>query len=178
MSPEINLISVDNEATLQTAKALLITRIVAIASLFFISVSAVVIFILNLMNPTASIKNQQNQVLQNLATFKNKSASLALLNDRLKNISAISLKRKNYNPEIDKILSLASSGVSPDGLTLDNNKISFRVTSSSLLDIGQFLDSIINLSDKNQTLKNVNIDNLNANVGAGTYSLSISAELL
>lgn len=178
MIPDINLISVDNKETLQIAKALLVTRIIAIASLLFISISAVVIFILNLTNPTSSIKNQQNSVLQQLTTLKNKSASVTLLNDRLRNISAITLKRKNYNSKIDKILSLTSSEVTPDSLTLNDNKISLRVSSNSLLNIGQFLDSLVNLSDKKEVLKNLTVDSLSANIGGGTYSLSISAEVL
>jgi len=178
MSPDINLISADDKRTLQVAKALLITRIVAVVLLFFISISAVVIFILNFANSTSSIKNQQNSVLKQLTTFKKKSANVALLNDRLRNISAITLKRKDYNPKIDKILSLASPVVTPDSLALDENKISLRVSSNSLLNIGQFLDSLVNLSAKKDTLKNVTVDNLNVNVSTGIYSLSISAEIL
>lgn len=153
MSPDINLISEEDKQTLQMAKVLLISRVVAVISLLFISICAVVIFILNLTNPTSSIKKQQNDVLQQLTAFKNKSTNVALLNDRLRNISAITLKRKDYNPQIDRILSLTSSAVTPDSLILNENKISLRVSSNSLLNMGQFLDSLVNLSNKRKFLK-------------------------
>lgn len=178
MNTDINLVSAENKETLQIEKLLFITRILAVVSLFLVLFSAIIIFILNFINPLSSIRNQQNAVLQNLTILKNKSADYALLGNRLQNIFIITSKRTDYTSDFDKIFSLATNGISADAISLTTNKVSFTVSSNSLLVMAGFLDGIFNLQDKKVALKNISIDNLMVNFSNSTYSLSISAQLL
>jgi len=93
MSADINLGSTENKQSIKIEHALLIIRIAAVVAAIFVLASASIVFILNLTNPMSSIKNQQNQVLQNLNSYKNKSGNYNLLNERLRDISMITLKK-------------------------------------------------------------------------------------
>jgi len=178
MSADINLASTENKQSIKIEHALLIIRIAAVVAAIFVLASASIVFILNLTNPMSSIKNQQNQVLQNLNSYKNKSGNYNLLNERLRDISMITLKRTDYTEQLNKIVSLIGSDTSADTLTIVDNKFTLGISSTSLLSISHFLDAVFDVSDKSKTFTNLNIDSLTTNVGTGNYSLYISGQIL
>ncbi len=178
MSNDINLISNKDAASLKAGKRLKQVRVVAVISLVAVALISVIIFIINSQNPLASIKKDENSTLQSISYLNKKTAKLAIINNRLKDISDILQKRKNYTSAINTMLQLMPPGVSTAALELNKNDVVLVVSSNSLLSIDKFLNSIIDLSSKKQVISSVIIESLVVNNKTGSYSLSIKTTLL
>lgn len=178
MSNDINLISNKDAASLKAKKRLKQVRIVAIISLVIVALLSIIVFIINSQTSLAGIKKDENSTLQSISYLDKKSAKLAVINNRLGDISDILQKRKNYTSAINTLLQLMPPGVSTTALELDKNDVLLVINSNSLLSIDKFLNSIIELSSKEQVIGSVFIESLVVNNKTGIYSLSIKTTLL
>ena len=178
MSNDINLISNKDAASLNAKKRLKQIRIIAIASLVVVALLSIIIFIINSQTSLSGIKKDQNSTIQSISYLNKKSAKLAIINNRLKDISDIMEKRKNYTNTINTLLQLMPPGVSTTTLELSKKDVVLIVHSNSLLSIDKFLNSIIDLSSKKQVISSVIIESLIINQKTGSYSLSLKTTLL
>ncbi len=178
MSNDINLVSNKDAAFLKAEKRLKQIKVVAVISLVVVALISVLIFIINSQTSLASIKKDENSTLQSISYLNKKAAKLAIINNRLEDISDILQKRKNYTGAINALLQLMPPGVSTTALELNKNDVVLVVNSSSLLSIDKFLNSIIDLSSKKQVISSVIIESLVVNNKTGIYSLSIKTTLL
>ncbi|MCL5019480.1 MAG: hypothetical protein M1426_03240 [Patescibacteria group bacterium] len=178
MNNDINLISNKDAASLNAKKRLKQIRIIAIASLVVVALLSIIIFIINSQTSLSGIKKDQNSTIQSISYLNKKSAKLAIINNRLKDISDIMEKRKNYTNTINTLLQLMPPGVSTTTLELSKKDVVLIVHSNSLLSIDKFLNSIIDLSSKKQVISSVTIESLIINPKTGSYSLSLKTILL
>src|ERR1035437_451551 len=178
MNNDINLISNKDTAFLKAKNRLKQTRTIAIISLVIIALVSIVVFIINSQTSLTGIKNDENSTLQNISYLNKKAAKLAIINNRLKDISDILGKRKNYTNAINTLLQLMPPGLSTSTLELDKKDVALVVNSNSLLLIDKFLNSIIDLSAKKQVIGSVTIESLIVNPKTGNYSLSVITTLL
>jgi hypothetical protein len=178
MNNDINLISNKDTAFLKSKNRLKQTRTIAIISLVIIALVSIVVFIINSQTSLTGIKNDENSTLQNISYLNKKAAKLAIINNRLKDISDILGKRKNYTNTINTLLQLMPPGLSTSTLELDKKDVALAVNSNSLLLIDKFLNSIIDLSAKKQVIGSVTIESLVVNPKTGNYSLSVITTLL
>ncbi len=178
MNNDINLISNKDASALKEKKRLKQVRTAAIGSLVTVAIVSILVFVINSQSSLASIKKDQNSTLTNISYLNKKAAKLAVVNSRLKDISAILEKRKNYTNAINTLLQLMPPGVNTTTLELEKNDVTLIVNSKSLLSLDKFLNSTIDLASKKQVITGVKIESLTVNTKAGTYSLSIKATLL
>lgn len=178
MSNDINLISNNDAASLKAKKRLKLTRTIAIISLVIVALLSIMVFVINSQTSLDKIKKDQNSTLQSISYLNKKTAKLAIINNRLKDISDIMEKRKNYTSTINTLLQLMPPGVSTTTLELGKQDVVLVVHSNSLLLIDKFLNSIIDLSFKKQIISKVTIESLIVNPKTGGYSLSIKTTLL
>lgn len=178
MNSEINLISKNDAQAIKEKKRLKTIRAIAVVSLVFIALTSVLIFIISSQLSLSSIRKDENSTLQSISFLNKKAAKLAIMNDRLKDISDILQKRKNYISAINTLLQLMPPDVYTATLELDKKNVLLVVNSRSLLSIDKFLNSIIDLSSKKQTINGVIIESLTVNEKTGNYSLSIKIILL
>jgi len=178
MNNEINLISNKDADSLKTQKRLKQTRTIAIVSLAIVALLSVIIFIINTQSSLAGIKKDQNSTIQSITYLNKKAAKLAIINNRLKDISSILEKRKNYTSVINTLLRLMPPGVTTTTLELGKKEVILVVHANSLLLIDKFLNSVIDLSLKKQIINTVTINSLSVNKKTGIYSLSIKTTLL
>ncbi|MCL6096445.1 MAG: hypothetical protein M1444_02050 [Patescibacteria group bacterium] len=178
MSNDINLVSNKDEAFLKEKRRLKQVRTIAVVSLVVTALASVLIFIINSQTSLSSIKKDENSTLSNISYLNKKAAKLAIVNERLKNISDILQKRKNYTNAINTLLQLMPPDVYTATLELDKNDVFLVANSNSLLSIDKFLNGIIDLSFKKQILGSVTIESLSVNAKTGNYSISIKSKLL
>jgi len=178
MNNDINLISNKDVASLKAKKRLKLTRTIAIASLVIATLLSIIVFIINTQTSLSSIKKDENSTLQSISYLNKKTAKLAIINNRLKDISDILEKRKNYTSAINTLLQLMPPGLSTTTLELSKKDVLLVVHSNSLLLIDKFLNSIIDLSSKKQVISSVTIESLTTNQKTGSYSLSVKTSLL
>ncbi len=178
MSNDINLVSNKDEASLKEKRRLRQVRVIAVVSLVVVALASVLIFIINSQTSLSSIKKDENSTLANISYLNKKAAKLAIVNERLKNISDILQKRKNYTSAINTLLQLMPPGVYTATLELDKNDVFLVANSNSLLSIDKLLNGVIDLSSKKQVIGSVRIESLTVNVKTGNYSISIKTKLL
>jgi hypothetical protein len=178
MNNDINLISNNDAASLKAKKRLKQTRTVAIVSLVIVALVSIIVFVINIQTSLTGIKNDENSTLQSISYLNKKTAKLAVINNRLIDISDILKKRTNYTNAINTLLQLMPPGLSTTSLEIDKKDVSFVVNASSLLLIDKFLNSVIDLSAKKQVISGVLIESIIANQKTGSYSLSVKTTLL
>ncbi|MCL5434901.1 MAG: hypothetical protein M1405_00745 [Patescibacteria group bacterium] len=178
MSNDINLVSNKDEASLKEKRRLKQVRMIAVVSLVVTALVSVLIFIINSQTSLSSIKKDEDSTLSNISYLNKKAAKLAIVNERLKNISDILQKRKNYTNAINTLLQLMPPDVYTATLELDKNDVFLVANSNSLLSIDKFLNGIIDLSSKKQVIGSVTVESLSVNAKTGNYSISIKSKLL
>lgn len=177
MNSNINLILSKEGQSFKKKKRIKLLNSIALGLLLVVAAVSVVLFILNTLNPLSSIKKDQLATINNIATLKERSGKLVMVNDRLKNISEINQKRKIFSSLIDYLISLLGD-LKINFLEIDNKSISFSVTSNSLLEENQFLQKLIEKSSKKEMIKDLMIDSLTVNEKTGLYLLTLRATVL
>jgi len=178
MNNDINLVSNKDTASLKAKKRLKQTRAIAIVSLVIVASLSIIVFIINSQTSLAGIKKDENSTIQSISYLNKKTAKLAIINNRLRDVSDILEKRKNYTNAVNTLLQLMAPGLSTTTLELGEKDVTLVVHSDSLLLIDKFLNSIIDLSSKKQIISGVTIDSLIFDQKAGNYSLSVRTTLL
>jgi hypothetical protein len=178
MSNDINLISNNDTASLKAKKRLKLARIIAIISLGIVALLSILIFIINSQNSLPSVKKDENSTIQSISYLSKKTAKLAIINNRILEISDILGKRKNYTSAINAFLQLMPAGLTTTDLELNKKDVILVVQSNSLISIDKFLNSMIALSAKKQVIDSLIIENLTVNQKTGSYAISFKTTLL
>jgi len=178
MSNNINLVSNKDEDSLKAKKRLKQVRAIAVISLAIVAFLSIIIFIINSQTSLEGIKKDENSTLQSISYLNKKAAKLAIVNNRVKDVSDILQKRKNYTSAINTLLQLMPPGLSTTTLELGKKDVTVVVRSNSLLLIDKFLNSMMELSAKKQVISSLTIENLVVNQKTGSYSLSLKTTLL
>lgn len=178
MNSEINLISNNDAASIKEQKRLKTVRYAAVVCLILVALISVLIFVINSQIALSSIKKDENSTLQSISSLNSKAAKLTIINSRVKDISTILQKRKNYTSAINTLQQQMTPDVHMTSLELDKNDILFVVNSNSLLSLNKFLDNIITLASNNKLLNSVLIESLTVNEKTGSYALIVKATLL
>ncbi len=177
MNSDINLVS-GQLALSKDAKRLRNLRLIATFSLLGVVFLSVLLFLLSRVFSPASIVEQQEAVMNNIASLQVKQSKLSLLGQRLNDISIIINKRANYDIVLTSILAQSPVGVSVTSLSIDKQKISIIVSSSSLLSMNEFIAVLKGMVEKKQYLKNVTINGLTLSGKSTGYLLTLDLDLL
>ncbi len=178
MNNDINLVSSQESTSLNEKKRLKMIRVTAVVSLTVVALSSILIFILYSSLSLSSIKKDQDSTLNSISFLHKKSAELAIINNRLTDITNILQKRKNYTNAIATIRQQMPAGVSTTDLEINKDNVVLIVSSNSLQSIDTFLNNVISLSQKQKVVSKIFIESLTVNEKSGSYSLSLSATLL
>lgn len=178
MNNDINLISGDLGVSSRATRKLERVKLIATVAVVGVGLLSILLFLLNRVFSPQSIIKQQNEVIASIATLADKQAKLIVLNQRVNDISAIFKKRTNYDLVLSAILADSPTNVSITSLSVDKAKISSIVSSSSLISLNDFIDSLKGMVEKKQFLKNVTINNLNLNGKTSGYILTLDMDLL
>jgi len=177
MSNSINLVSTNVVGLEKELKRLKIFRIAAVICLIFVSLLSLLAFILNITLPIESVKKEQQGFITQISGFDKKLTQYTLLSDRVKNISSVISKRKDYGPQVSVLFGITPTDVSIDTLNIEAGKLVLDVSSSSLLSVNKFIDDIVALGTKSKVVKNIIIEGLTLNVASGKFALSLQADV-
>lgn len=177
-STDINLVSGKAYQLEKELKRLKILRITAVASLVSVSLISVLLFLITILLPISSVKKDQEKTLSSIALLREKLTKYSLINDRIKNISEINLKRKNYSIITNSLIDKVPSGLTVDILTIEDATISISVSGVSLIPTNEYIDTVIVMGDKKQGIKNLTVESLVLNNNTGKYILTLQADVL
>lgn len=178
MSNDINLVSSKSHQFQKELKRLKILKITAVGFLALIVLTSLTLFLLTITLPTSSIKKEQEQTLSNISTLHEKLVKYTLINDRVNNIASIVKSRKNYAKTANVILSKLPTDLIVESINIEEGALSLVISGPSLTAINTYLDDVIELGDKEDTIKNLVIQGLTANASSGKYTLTIEADIL
>lgn len=178
MNNDINLVSDKNLNVFALKAREKIFRNVAIGTLSVVVFFSILLFILTSTSPLSSIKKNEASALYAISFLHGKSVKLHLLNDRLKNISAVLLTRKDYTKTVNSILSQIPSDATANTFEIDKDIMTLKVNSKSLIPINKFIDSFIDLSKSKKIVKDIIITGLTLDKQTGAYSLSVKAKII
>jgi hypothetical protein len=65
-----------------------------------------------------------------------------------------------------------------DGLQIDTGKITFSVSSTSLISINQFIDSMVGFNSQGKVINNLVMQGLSLDTTSGKYDLNMQANIL
>lgn len=145
MYADINLATKKEKNTPKNKQVDLLKR-ASFIILFVVASLSVIVFLLNLRFSVASIKKQQKAAIQNLSTYDQTAIKIFLLNSRLSDISSILNSRVKYNDSVGKIIFSATSSMTIEDFSVSKKKLIITVLSPSLIDLNDFLNSILSYS--------------------------------
>lgn len=175
---EINLLPKIRESLIKRQKTVRTLRLISVAFLLATTISSLVLFFLSTSSPISSLKQEENKVLSQLSSHKEKTERMFVIRERLKHISDILDKRGDYETEITLITDKLPPLVTIDSFSVSQNAITIITSSSSLLSLKTFSDNITDIALNKKVFSKVSFDDLVYDGASGKYSLSIKADLL
>ena len=169
----INLVSGENEQAKSEKKKLKKVRLIAFFSLIIVALFSVIVFLINITLPIQSVIQDQKVTSDSIFLLHGKLVKLYLIKDRVNNLSAILLQRKDYIAPVDKIFALLPSDLSVDGLVLDKNILTLTISGNSLSSINEFIDAVVTLGANKKLISDIGIQGIKLDSSAGNYSLSL-----
>lgn len=146
MSIDINLI---NKETSENSKDVRLRKIKSISfiTLFVVGLLSIVLFLINFRFSANYVKRQQNELITGLSPYDETASKIFLLNQRLSDISEILSNRKKHHKKASKIIENIPTTVVITEFRIDDSGIQIEVSSSSLLQLNNFLNNILSLSE-------------------------------
>ncbi len=178
MNSNINLLAKKEDVNFKEKKRVKILKIIAYSVLGATALTVVVLIIFYSQLKLSNIKKDQESAIKNMTYLHEKSAKLMSINDRIKTISEIYKKKKDYQATIATLAKQIPSSVRINGIDITKDEVDMRIASSSLYDIKILIDRMITLADGKKTIQNLTIDSLSLNAKDNRYNLVFSAKLL
>jgi Tfp pilus assembly protein PilN len=177
MSNNINLITPRKEESSSDKKKAKIIKNIGFIFLGVIVLFSIVIFIVNLLFSTSSLKRQQQEAIAQIASLNEVSSKLFVLNNRIASISKIIKTRKDMSL-LESLSRIIPDTVKIRTFTFDKDKTSFTLNSPSLLPLDNYINQLINKAIKKDMIQSLTINSLTINKKTKEYYLSLTINLL
>lgn len=175
-SIDINLAGVGPAISAKNKKLVRLRR-GSLAFIVMVGALSVILFVLNLFSPLNSIKKEQDGLLASITASQEKAVKIAIVNERASSISKIYKERPDYTNVLDLAVRNISEGVTTSGLNIDESSVTITVSSSSLLSLNNFLNSLIDDASQNSQVKSVSMESLSASDISTFYLMSVKINL-
>lgn len=178
MSSNINFLLNKNSDLVKQKKGLKIIRIASVVVLVVVTLLSIVVFFLNRSLYPASLKKEQESIVQSMNFLRNREAKLTVVNNRIENISSILNERLDYYKVISTLLQKLPDGVFVERIKVDKKTILLSVSSSSLLPISEFINNLIDMAKEKEIISALTLDFLTIDQKTrSSYSVSLTANL-
>ncbi len=170
MNNDINLLITRPKKDLaKLAKKLKMLRMFAMAFLFLIASTSIILFIFISTSPLPALKQQENTALINLATLHTRMGKLLLVQDQMKDISLITTKRTTFDMTYTEISSVLPDGMQLESFRITKQAVSLSLSSSALSDIDAYLTSLKDLAEKKKLFSSVTLSGFALNKQLNKY---------
>jgi len=176
MNKDINFLATKTSEKAKKKKGLMLVKVIAIFSLIFVALLSVLVYYVNGKIYPQALRSERDSLLRRLSTLHNREAKLAIVSNRIENISELIDKRVDYSKLISKFFEKMPSGIKVDNLRLDKQTILLTISSNSLLPINEFIDGLIELG-KEKEISVLLLDSLSTSEASSAYSVSLTANL-
>lgn len=162
MSSNINLLGnkIENKTLSKFFTKISILRFIATGLIFVVSVSSIILFILISISPLPALQEQEKAVGEALAQQSSDIATIAVINDRSKDISRLLAQRQSFDTIIDRVRSKMPNGMSVTAFTVTKDTLSITVASKSLSSLDQFINKLIQAAEEKKDFSRVTLGDL------------------
>lgn len=175
-SIDINLVST-GKGDQGKEKKLQKIRIISTGFILVIGLLSVLVFILNISSPLGKIKQQEDSILSQITAQQDRAAKLAIINERITTVSKIYKQRPDYNYILNLILTKKTDNTKLVGMDLGESSVTVSLSSSSLLTLNNFLNSIIDSSKKSEKINSVFLDSLSVSQTSSSYTMAVKINI-
>lgn len=153
-------------------------RLAMVGILFFVSVTAVILFIMVTISPLPSLQAQEQTLQSTLARSKDTIIKLALINDRTTTIQSLLAKRQTPSNAFSLVQRKLDSTMTVISLQSDSTGMMITVDSSSLLSIDSFLNGLIDYVQNKKMFSQVTLVSLTNDVSSNAYEATVQLNYL
>lgn len=179
MSSGINLLGHKEQTPISPfANRMRLLRGIAVAFLFIVSVSSMILSILIAVSPLPQLQKQEEASLATMGQFHPDIAKLALVNDRANNISQLLASRSNFDQIIELVKNQMPQGIAITSLTMSKNAIALTVSSASLNQLDVFMNNLVRVSQGQKNFSKVTMTDLSIDEEKNLYLLTINIGVL
>lgn len=173
MYGDINLVA-DKESSASSKSKLKKIRSISYLVLFLVTISSVLIFILNIRYSVNSVREQQTSVLNNLSIYNESVVKLIFLNQRLADIKVIFEDKTNYQELLTSFFSTLPPSVTIESYDINEGKFNLTLSSESLLALNESLNTILSTAN-DQGISDVVLSSLTNS--SSSYLMAVSMTL-
>ena len=178
MSKNINLLPKKNKPQDSHEELLIFFKRIATVTVIITIGSSLLFFLLTINPSFSAVKQQENNVLTNLSFTQGKIAKYVVIKNRLVSVAKILHTRYPMNAVVSKLEDQFPPDISIDSLEISNKTLSFSLTSASLLSLNTVITNMTSLLNSKNILKRITVQSIVSNPFAGTYTLTVHADLL
>lgn len=176
MNTNINLLLHADRETLERKRRVKTLSFIAIMFLAGVGAISLIIFLLVQITNIPSIKKEQNDVRERISKLQNKQAKLFLVNNRIDNIEKILQKRIDLAKVTDFLLAKTPGGLFIEDLEIDDKAVVMTVQSTSLLAIGELINSLTDMVKKKEIISSLTLSALVFDESKNSYQASVRAQ--
>ena len=107
-----------------------------------------------------------------------RTAKLLHIKDRLASIAKILKGRSSYDVLLSQVQLMVPQDVTVDDIEVQKGSLTMTLSSTSLLSLSNFLDSIADITTNRQLFSSVAINSIMADSTIGKYSVVVKAKVL
>lgn len=150
-----------------------ILRFGAMAILFIVGVSSVILSILIVFSPLPRLQDDEQKARRDLSAYRIDINKLAFINDRGDGIRQILKKRSYYDKKLDAIKNKLPAGVTLDGLTIVKKSYTLKFSSNNLASLDEFLNSIVTVTGGGREFLRVYLTSLSVDEDKNRFVLIV-----
>lgn len=179
MNNGINLLDPHNKTeSVIASKRITAMRFTAIALLFIVSVSSIVLFIMVALSPLPELQRQEQSLRLTLSEQSTDIAKVAVLNDRANAIDSLLKERRSYEELLQLLQAKLPSNVSINALRVLDNSVQVTVESNSLSELDTFIAGLIQYINEKKAFSQLTLSNLSTDNVRNNYSMTINLVML
>lgn len=177
MNTSINLVLPKDKEFVERQRKGRILNSFAIVLPIMIGVISVSIFLITQAIDPIAIRKQQEETIREITRLQDRRIKLFIVKDRLDNIDDLLKKRINFAENINIFLSKIPSEVFVENFEIDKKEVILTVSSLSLKSIDDFINNLVDMAEKEDTIRTLSLDFLIFDEKNNNYLVALKSEL-
>ena len=149
-------------------------RLIAVVSLFLVSVASIILFMLVALSPLPQLQQQEQGLRDTLANSKQALAQHALVNERTDEITKILGSRISFDVPLTTIREKLPSNAKVSAIKADSSSIILTVSTPTLESLDSFLNEMIGLVKEKQVFSQIQLSDLATDDGRDNFTMTVT----
>lgn len=178
MSNDINLL-LHKPITLSKSftRRVKLIRLVALLLLFTVPTGTIILFLLIFFSPLPSLQQKEKDLLTSANIIRQKTASVAFINERVMNSVQFIAPRSIYRKALQESISSLPSGVTINTLDMESDKMTLIAVSPSLSLLKTYQGNLTGIQGAGQVLHAIKFQSVMLTQSEAMYQMTLTADI-